>query len=66
MDDGGAVGKHRGRPLQEGQRRERLEIRRVAVEIDVIGALRQSDLHRLERPISENANLVFERPQAGK
>ncbi len=40
VDDGGVVGKHRRRPRQERERRERLEIRRVAVEIEVVGRLR--------------------------
>ncbi len=37
VDDRGVVGKHRGRPLQERQRRERLEVGGIAIEIDVVG-----------------------------
>ena len=37
MDDGGAIGKDRGAPLQERQRGERLEVCRIAIEIDVVG-----------------------------
>jgi hypothetical protein len=37
MDDRGAIGKNRGGPLQERQRRERLKIRRIAIEVDVVG-----------------------------
>src|SRR5262249_49873719 len=45
MNDGDVVGKHGGRPLQEGERRERLEVRGGAGEIDVGG--RHYDLTRL-------------------
>ena len=37
MDDRGAIGENRGGPLQERQRRERLKIRRIAIEVDVVG-----------------------------
>ena len=37
MDDGGAIGEDRGAPLQERQRGERLEVCRIAIEIDVVG-----------------------------
>jgi hypothetical protein len=40
MNDRGAVGKHGGRPFQERQRGERLEVRGVAVEISVVGCAR--------------------------
>jgi hypothetical protein len=46
MDDGGVVGKHRGRSLQERERRERLKIRRVAVEIDVVRRVRHGAIMR--------------------
>ena len=37
VDDRGMVGKHLRRPLEERQRRQRLEIRGIAVEINVVG-----------------------------
>jgi hypothetical protein len=40
MDDRDVIGKHRGRARQERQRRERLEIRRIAVEVDIVGGER--------------------------
>src|SRR6476620_512584 len=46
MDDGGVVGKHRGRSLQERERRERLKIRRVAVEIYVVRRVRHGAIMR--------------------
>src|SRR5262245_66656882 len=41
MDDRGLFGKHRGRPLQERERRQRLEVRGIAVEIGVVRGLGQ-------------------------
>src|SRR5262249_7362633 len=49
MDDGGEVGKHRERALQERERRERLKIRRVAVEIGVVGRVRHGAIHAVGR-----------------
>ena len=40
VDDGGVVGIDGRRALQEAERRQRLEIGRVAVEIDVVGRFR--------------------------
>jgi hypothetical protein len=37
VDDRGVSGKYRGRPFQERQRGERLEVRGIAVEVDVVG-----------------------------
>src|SRR5262249_41614004 len=37
VNDGGMLGEDGGRPLQEGEGAERLEVRGVAVEIDVVG-----------------------------
>ncbi len=37
VDDRRVLGEHRCRALQEGQGRQRLEIRGVAVEIDIVG-----------------------------
>ena len=38
MDDGGLVRIDRGRAGEKRQRRQRLEVRRVAIEIGVVGA----------------------------
>ena len=50
VDDRGLIGKHRGRPLQERQWRERLEVRGVAVEIGVVGGLGQG---RIPSPVGQ-------------
>ena len=42
VDDGGVIGEHGSRPLQERQRGERLEVRGIPVEIDVVRALGQA------------------------
>src|SRR5262245_38583706 len=47
MNDRGVVGKHGGRPFQERERGERLEVRGVAVEIDVVGRGRHGTVIRL-------------------
>ena len=55
VDDGDVVGIDRGRALQELQRRQRLEIRRVAVEIDIVGRFR----HCCCLPLGEISPLEF-------
>jgi len=39
VDDGGAIGEHGRRPLQERQRGQRLEVRGIAGKIDVVRSL---------------------------
>src|SRR5262249_56815153 len=46
VNDGGVVGKDRGGALQKRERGERLEICRVAIEIEVVGRPRHGPLIR--------------------
>ena len=61
--DSGVVGEDRGRALEERQGGERLEIRRVAVEIDVVRRERHGVIIRLLIVSFQWASLLVKSPR---